>query len=137
MPHPGAAVQSRSGPSSNSEEDRPGNGRAPGPGTQENQAREWRRTGPGTEAENQARERPKSGRFPIDPLHHAGAVRLATMDLEEKSLDHISDRCEECGAKLTPAEIEAAMESGGPALCTVHADEVVPVGEEDDAFGEE
>ena len=27
------------------------------------------------------------------------------------------------------------MESGGPALCTVHADEVVPVGDEDDGFG--
>jgi hypothetical protein len=58
------------------------------------------------------------------------------MDLEEKSLDRIGDRCEECGAKLTQAEIEAAMESGGPALCTVHADEVVPVGEEDDLFDE-
>ena len=57
------------------------------------------------------------------------------MDLEEKSLEQIGDRCEECGAKLTPAEIEAAMESGGPALCTVHADEVVPVGDEDDGFG--
>jgi methionyl-tRNA synthetase len=59
------------------------------------------------------------------------------MDLEEKSLDHIGDRCEECGAKLTPAEIQAALESGGPALCTVHADEVVPVAEEDDGFDEE
>jgi methionyl-tRNA synthetase len=57
------------------------------------------------------------------------------MDLEEKSLDQIGDRCEECGAKLTPAEMQAAMESGGPALCTVHAEEVVPVGDEDDAFG--
>jgi len=59
------------------------------------------------------------------------------MDLEEKSLDHIGDRCEECGAKLTQAEIEAALESGGPALCTVHADEVVPVGEDDEGFDEE
>jgi hypothetical protein len=58
------------------------------------------------------------------------------MDLEEKSLDEIGDRCEECGAKLTQAEIQAALESGGPALCTVHADEVVPVGEEDDLFDE-
>jgi hypothetical protein len=33
--------------------------------------------------------------------------------------------------------MEAALESGGPALCTVHADEVVPVAEEDDAFAEE
>jgi len=59
------------------------------------------------------------------------------MDLEEKSIEQICDRCEECGAKLTPAELQAAMESGGPALCTVHADEVVPVSEEDDAFGDE
>jgi hypothetical protein len=59
------------------------------------------------------------------------------MDLEEKSLDQIGDRCEECGAKLTRAEIEAAMESGGPALCTVHADEMVPVGDEDEEFGDE
>ena len=59
------------------------------------------------------------------------------MDLEEKSLDQISDRCEECGAKLTKAEMETALESGGPALCTVHADEFVPVGDEDDAFGDE
>jgi len=59
------------------------------------------------------------------------------MDLEEKTLDQIGDRCEECGAKLTKAEIEAALESGGPALCTVHADEVVPVSEEDDEFGDE
>jgi hypothetical protein len=56
------------------------------------------------------------------------------MDLEEKSLDEIGDRCEVCGAKLTKAEIEAAFDSGGPALCTVHAEEVVPVGEEDDLF---
>jgi uncharacterized protein with PIN domain len=58
------------------------------------------------------------------------------MDLEEKSVEQIGDRCEECGAKLTKAEIEAALESGGPALCTVHADEVVPVADEDDAFEE-
>jgi hypothetical protein len=59
------------------------------------------------------------------------------MDLEEKSLDQVGDRCEECGAKLTSAEIQAAMESGGPALCTVHADEMVPVGDEDEDFGNE
>jgi hypothetical protein len=59
------------------------------------------------------------------------------MDLEEKSLEQLGDRCEECGAKLTNAEIEAALDSGGPALCTVHAEEVVSVGDEDDAFGDE
>ena len=48
------------------------------------------------------------------------------MDLEEKTLDQVGDRCEECGAKLTPAEIQAAMESGGPALCSIHAAEDEP-----------
>jgi len=48
------------------------------------------------------------------------------VDLEEKSLDRLGDRCEECGARLTPAEIQAAMESGGPALCTIHAEEAEP-----------
>src|SRR5436189_140715 len=48
------------------------------------------------------------------------------MDLEEKTLDQIGDRCEECGAKLTPAEIQAAMETGGPALCSIHAAEDEP-----------
>jgi hypothetical protein len=48
------------------------------------------------------------------------------MDLEEKSVDQVGDRCEECGAKLTPQELQAAMESGGPALCSIHAAEDEP-----------
>jgi hypothetical protein len=48
------------------------------------------------------------------------------MDLEENSVDRGSDRCEECGAKLTPQEIQAVMESGGPALCSIHAAEDEP-----------
>jgi uncharacterized protein with PIN domain len=48
------------------------------------------------------------------------------MDLEEKTLDQVGDRCEECGASLTPAEIQAVMESGGPALCSIHAAEDEP-----------
>jgi hypothetical protein len=58
------------------------------------------------------------------------------MDLEEKTLERIGDRCEECGAKLTPQELEAAMESGGPALCSIHADEVVSLADDEMAFGE-
>jgi hypothetical protein len=58
------------------------------------------------------------------------------MDLEEKSLDEIGDRCEVCGTKLTPAEIRTAMEAGGPALCAVHADEIVPLDEDDLDFEE-
>ncbi len=56
---------------------------------------------------------------------------VAESDLEEKTLDQIGDRCEECGAKLTPQEIQAAMESGGPALCSIHAAEVVPLGDDE------
>ena len=48
------------------------------------------------------------------------------MDLEEKTLDEIPDRCEECGAKLPPQELQAAMETGGPALCSIHAAEDEP-----------
>jgi hypothetical protein len=48
------------------------------------------------------------------------------MDLEERTLEHVGDRCEECGAKLTPQEQQAALESGGPALCSVHAAEDEP-----------
>ncbi len=59
------------------------------------------------------------------------------MDLEERSLETAADRCEECGARLTPKEIEAVLESGGPSLCSIHAIEQVPVedetGFEDDA----
>ncbi len=60
------------------------------------------------------------------------------MDLEEKSLDQLGDRCEECGAKLTPSELQAAMESGGPALCAIHAAEDEPgLAAEDAGFAEE
>jgi methionyl-tRNA synthetase len=38
------------------------------------------------------------------------------MDLEEKTLEEVGDRCEECGAKLTPRELEQVLESGGPAV---------------------
>jgi hypothetical protein len=48
------------------------------------------------------------------------------VDLEEHTIEDVADRCEECGAKLTPAEIQAAMESGGPALCSIHAAEDEP-----------
>ncbi|MDQ6607256.1 MAG: hypothetical protein M3Z06_12000 [Actinomycetota bacterium] len=44
------------------------------------------------------------------------------MGLKDTSLE----RCEECGAKLTPRELEAVMESGGPALCSIHAAEDEP-----------
>jgi hypothetical protein len=53
------------------------------------------------------------------------------MDLEEHTLENVGEHCEECGAKLTDAELKQAMENGGPALCTVHATEALPLGEPD------
>jgi hypothetical protein len=58
------------------------------------------------------------------------------MDLEEQTLEHAGDRCEECGAKLTGRELQQVIESGGPALCTTHAQDVVPIAEDDDLGAE-
>lgn len=54
------------------------------------------------------------------------------MDLEEKTLETAGERCEECGATLTPRELELALEAGGPTLCSIHLAEVVPVAEEEE-----
>lgn len=48
------------------------------------------------------------------------------MSLEEHSIEGAGDRCEECGAKLTPAELKSVLESGGPTLCVIHAAEDEP-----------
>jgi hypothetical protein len=57
------------------------------------------------------------------------------VDLEERTLETVGDHCEECGAKLTGAEQEAVRESGGPALCSIHAAEDEPGLAADDEFG--
>jgi methionyl-tRNA synthetase len=57
------------------------------------------------------------------------------MDLEEHTLEAAGERCEECGAKLTPEELKTVLESGGPTLCAIHATEVVSLDEE--AAGDE
>jgi hypothetical protein len=54
------------------------------------------------------------------------------MDLEERSLETVDERCEECGARLTKAEMQAVLESGGPSLCAIHAAEIASL-EDDDA----
>jgi hypothetical protein len=59
------------------------------------------------------------------------------MDLEERTLDDtLETTCTLCGARLTQREIEAARETGGPFLCSVHAAEQLddvgdPSGESD------
>jgi hypothetical protein len=49
------------------------------------------------------------------------------MDLEEhEAVDPVIERrCAECGTPLTKQEIEASLETDGPFLCTVHANEQV------------
>lgn len=55
------------------------------------------------------------------------------MSLEEHSIEGAGERCEECGAKLTPAELQAVLESEGPTLCAIHAAEDEPGLAADDA----
>ena len=54
------------------------------------------------------------------------------MNLEEQEgVDPVIERkCAECGTSLTDAEIAASLETDGPFLCTVHANEEVPLAEE-------
>ena len=59
------------------------------------------------------------------------------MELEERTLERIGDRCEECGAKLTDEELQTVLESGGPALCAIHAAEDEPGLVADEGYGDE
>jgi len=54
------------------------------------------------------------------------------VDLEEREgVDPVIERrCAECGATLTDQEIRAALETNGPFLCTVHANEEVALDED-------
>ena len=55
------------------------------------------------------------------------------MGLEEQSLEPAIERtCAECGAVLTQREIQDSLDAGGPYLCTVHAQEQVPIDDESD-----
>ncbi len=54
------------------------------------------------------------------------------MASEEETVERAGNRCEECGVELTAAELEVALERGGPVLCAIHAAEVVEV---DDSEG--
>jgi hypothetical protein len=48
------------------------------------------------------------------------------------------ERCEECGTPLTAAEVEAARETGGPLLCSIHAAEDEPgLAVEDEGYASE
>jgi hypothetical protein len=59
------------------------------------------------------------------------------MELEEHTLESAGERCEECGAKLTEEELRTVLEAGGPTLCAIHANDVVPVADDADTVGED
>jgi hypothetical protein len=51
-------------------------------------------------------------------------------DLEERSIETLPDRCENCGATLTNEEKATALDRGTtPVLCTTCAAEQEPLGE--------
>jgi hypothetical protein len=61
------------------------------------------------------------------------------MALEERTIEQLPDRCDNCGATLTDAEKQTALVEGtrsGQVLCTTCANEVVPLDEETEDLGE-
>jgi hypothetical protein len=64
------------------------------------------------------------------------ANRLLRMDLEERTIEQLPNRCQNCGAELTDAEKQTALTEGtasGRVLCATCASEVVPLDEEEEA----
>lgn len=60
------------------------------------------------------------------------------MELEERTIEQLPDRCENCGTKLTDAEKRTALTEGPPGgavLCAICVAEVVPVEDEEDEAG--
>jgi hypothetical protein len=55
------------------------------------------------------------------------------VDLEEHEAVEpvIERRCAECGTALTSQEIRAALDSDGPFLCTVHAQDSVALDDDE------
>jgi hypothetical protein len=52
-------------------------------------------------------------------------------DLEERTIEQLPDRCQNCGTELTDAEKATALENPGTmVLCTTCASERVPLEEE-------
>jgi DNA-directed RNA polymerase subunit RPC12/RpoP len=55
------------------------------------------------------------------------------MDLEERTIEELPARCQNCGATLTEAEKATALEEGSQdVLCTTCAAEVEPLAAEED-----
>jgi hypothetical protein len=59
------------------------------------------------------------------------------VELEERTIEELPERCENCGAALTEAEKQRILDEGeSTALCTTCAAEIAPLGEpEEEAEG--
>jgi len=56
------------------------------------------------------------------------------MELEERTVEDLPERCDNCGATLTDSEKQRILDEGAAAaLCTVCATEMDSVGESEDA----
>jgi ribosomal protein S27E len=56
------------------------------------------------------------------------------MGLEERTIEQLPERCENCGATLTQAEKQRILDDGATAaLCTTCATELAPTAEEEDS----
>ena len=59
------------------------------------------------------------------------------MELEERTIEDLPERCENCGATLTAAEKQRIVDDGASvALCTACAAEVIAIPDEDSEEGE-
>jgi hypothetical protein len=59
------------------------------------------------------------------------------VNLEERSIEELPDRCENCGARLTDAEKQIALESGASVvLCTTCEAEQVALADEAESEAE-
>jgi hypothetical protein len=55
------------------------------------------------------------------------------MGLEERTIEQLPERCENCGATLTGVEKQRILDEGASAaLCTTCAGELTPLAEQED-----
>jgi hypothetical protein len=58
------------------------------------------------------------------------------MELEERSIEELPERCENCGATLTQGEKQRILDEGASAsLCKICAAEVEPIADEEGEAG--
>lgn len=60
------------------------------------------------------------------------------MELEERTIEELPERCENCGATLTEPEKQRILDEGATAaLCTTCATELAPLAEHEEAAEDE